>query len=277
LGDTITFNGTATDEDGSIVQLDLRINNSSPIDLMPNYFQTNGYWYFIWNTSSLNAGMYKIKVRCFDNNLNEDNDEIFIEIIDPQIQDIYPPKLEIVSPEDRSDHYIGEQVTIEGNATDNFKVVKIEIRIDNDKTDITSSYNGIKWSYTWDTTDTKAGGIDIAVFAYDEANNLGRADITLNLNEPPVDSEDPEIEIITPTLDMVFDSGELVKIKGEASDDMGVVKLELSLDSKLSWVDITTTYEPSNVTVEAARIPKVWISGVTLFLRVHMMGLGMKR
>jgi hypothetical protein len=256
LGDTITFNGTATDEDGSIVQLDLRINNSSPIDLMPNYFQTNGYWYFIWNTSSLNAGMYKIKVRCFDNNLNEDNDEIFIEIIDPQIQDIYPPKLEIVSPEDRSDHYIGEQVTIEGNATDNFKVVKIEIRIDNDKTDITSSYNGIKWSYTWDTTDTKAGGIDIAVFAYDEANNLGRADITLNLNEPPVDSEDPEIEIITPTLDMVFDSGELVKIKGEASDDMGVVKLELSLDSKLSWVDITTTYEPSNVTVEAATYEK---------------------
>ncbi len=251
LGDTITINGTATDEDGSIVQLDIRINDSGPIDLMPNYFPTTGYWYLIWNTSSLNAGTYKIKVRGFDNNLNEDNDEIYIEIIDPDIQDIYPPVMEIVSPEDQSDYYIGEQVTIEGNATDNFGVVKIEIRIDNVKTDITSSYSGIKWSHTWDTIDSRAGEYDIAVFAYDEANNMGKDELRLNLKEPPVDSERPEIEINTPSLDMVFDGGELVKIKGEASDDMGIVKIEISLDGKLSWVDVTSTYEPFNVTVES--------------------------
>lgn len=254
IGDTITFNGSAMDEDGSIVQLDLRINDTEPMDLMPNYFQATGYWYYNWNTSRTNTGMYKITVRGFDNNLNDDSDDVYIELIDPSVQDIYPPTIELEAPKDHSEYLIGETVTIEGTAKDNFGVVRLEISIDNKRTDITSSYDGEKWFYDWDTTDRSQGEYDVAVYAFDEANNVGVDDISLNLKEPPMDLENPQIDILVPSIDAVYDVGEVIKIQGEASDDMGIAKIEISLDSKLSWTNITSVYKPTNISTEQTTI-----------------------
>ena len=69
-----------------------------------------------------------------------------------------------------------------------------------------------------------------------------------------MDLENPQIEIVVPSLDAVYDVGAVIKIQGEASDDMGIAQIDISLDSKLSWVDITSAYEASNISIEQTTI-----------------------
>jgi hypothetical protein len=257
LGDEIQINGTASDYDGEIVNIELEITGEGYNIKFPlsGYLQDDMYyWTFVWNTTDLEHGLYKARVIAYDNNLNDGYDEVNIELIDPNVQDIYPPTVTIDTPEDGALFLIGESVEIKGTAKDNFGVVRLELRIGSEIIDLMPSYELNDWEFDWDTKKTKTGEHDITIFAYDAANNIGKYTIIVELEEPPVDQEVPSVEITSPEFDAEFDAGEIVTIRGEASDDMGIAKIELSLDSKLSWLDITNSYQWINVSSNGAEI-----------------------
>jgi hypothetical protein len=116
------------------------------------------------------------------------------------------------------------------------------------------SYELNDWKFIWETSDFREGDYDITILAHDEANNLGKLKITVELEEPPVDQEIPTVKITAPEYDVEFNTGEIVSIHGEASDDMTIAKIELSLDSKLTWFDITNSYQSYNISENGAEI-----------------------
>jgi len=257
LGDEIRINGTAIDHDGEIDYIELEISGQdyyTTLQLSGYLQDETHYWSYVWNTTEMEHGPYKARVTAFDNNMNDGYDEVNIELIDPNIQDIYPPTVTIDSPEDDALFLIGKNIEIQGSAKDNFGVVKLELRIESDLYNVMPSYELNDWEFVWETEDEREGEYDITIYAYDAANNIGKDSITIELEKPPVDQEVPEVKITSPVPDAEFDQGGMVTIQGKASDDMGVARIELSLDSKLTWVNITNSYQGFNVTLDGEEI-----------------------
>ena len=73
----------ATDVDGSIASVSLKIWNSSwstTIDITSNYNATRGLYYYDWNTSEVANGKYSIMAIAVDNDSKESNDTIDIRV-----------------------------------------------------------------------------------------------------------------------------------------------------------------------------------------------------
>jgi hypothetical protein len=282
LGDEIHINGTASDQDGEIMDFQLQISGTVDYDRVTySYHTVDGicYWNIDWNTSDAEYGTYILKVIAYDNNLNDGYDEITIDLVDPNVQDIYSPTVSIDSPKDESKFLIGEIIAIQGSAKDNFGVVKLELKIGLEKIDVMSSYELNDWEFIWDTENVKEGEHEINIYAYDEANNVGIDTISVELEEPPVDQEIPKIDITSPTIESEYNAGEIIRIRGDASDDMSIAKIELSLDSKLTWLDITNSYISYNTSLNGYDIEGTWyydwntagldIGNYILYVRVY--------
>lgn len=136
--------------------------------------------------------------------------------------DIVPPELAITSH--ASGEYVMGTISIEGNASDNEGLSKVEISFDAGKTFITVS-GSQNWSYSLDTTTFDDGNISIAVRALDNSELADYKFLTLIIDNLPPD----DIVITTPENNAKVNG--VLTIAGTTSDALAVEKVEIKIGS----------------------------------------------
>ena len=89
----------------------------------------------------------------------------------------------------------GQPVTLAASATDNDKVVRLELLIDGGTVAVPP---GASLEYRWDTQGQAAGRHELLVRAYDAAGNEGQATATVVIVEPTIESP-PATPVVLPT------------------------------------------------------------------------------
>jgi chitinase len=160
--------------------------------------------------------------------------------------DTTAPSIGISSPYNNST--VSGLVTVTNVVSDNVGVVKVELYVDNVLTATTTS---APWTLTWNTSNVAAGSHVLLSKAYDAAGNTAGAvvSVTLAATVPSPDTIAPTIGISFPYNNSTV-SG-VVTVTNVASDNVGVVKVELYVDSVLT---ATTTSAPWSLTWDTALV-----------------------
>ncbi|UCG68762.1 MAG: hypothetical protein JSV09_13300, partial [Thermoplasmata archaeon] len=224
IGDTLLIKGFAWD-DIEVHELVLVIDDNIQINLAP--MPSNGYWEYRWDTTSLSEGEHTISIMATDYVENHASSEI--EVI------LYgnAPVASIGIPMDGQVFKAGESIYMEGSASDDWDLKKVELIIDDGKSsDITWKIMDGQWNHEYrDTRSLERGEHKITVSATDSVGQNSMASITVL-----IDSEEPEVEITT-DVDSV-EMGEPLVLQGTALDDIEVEKLYLVIDDN-EIIDIT--------------------------------------
>lgn len=142
--------------------------------------------------------------------------------------DTAPPTVSFTSP--TAGATLSGTVNVQVSASDNVGVTSVSLSVDGvpGGTDASSPY-----AFQWDTTLVKNGSHTLTATASDAAGNASSASITVNVsNSVPVDSSPPSVLITSPS-----DGSKVsvnVSVNVNASDNMGVTKVELYVDGVLA-------------------------------------------
>ena len=151
------------------------------------------------------------------------------------ITDSSPPIVSISSPTNGA--HISGGVTVSVSASDDVGVSKVELYINGIlyANDATAPYN-----FYWDTKNYGNGAYNLEAVAYDGSGNIGESNlITVNVDNSQ-DTIPPVVSITSPPEGSPV--SKKVTIKVTASDNVGVSKIELFIDSVLkSTVSSGTT------------------------------------
>jgi hypothetical protein len=159
VGETVIINGIATD--------DITLY----IDEEPNVISIQDYeWSYEWDTAGLIPGDYLIRAEC-----GISQDEILIGLID-----VIPPQINIDSPQDNEITEL-EILTIEGHASDNVGIEKVEVSLDNGEW-IEATGTEL-WSIDWDISSYSLGEHIIAARGFDSASGVSFDEIHFVINE----------------------------------------------------------------------------------------------
>jgi hypothetical protein len=143
---------------------------------------------------------------------------------------------------ENSEHVVGDEIIVSGNATDNIEVEKLDLVIDfdyNNTLDITSYLEDDVFSYGIYSDGWSIGDHTLLVTAQDTSGNTRFILRTIKIIElvPPV------VLIEYPEDDNILKLGELIAISGIANDNEDVVDLQLKINDEPS-IDITTELQP---------------------------------
>jgi len=154
--------------------------------------------------------------------------------------DVTAPTVAVNAPVDGAT--VAGRVSVSVAASDDVKVTRIELYIDGA---LAGSSASAPASFAWDTAALPDGWHTLAAKAYDAAGNLGQAGtVTVYVSNPKAltDQEPPVVAITSPYPGAKLASKATVKVQG--SDNVGIAKIELSVDgalkatttaSSLSW------------------------------------------
>lgn len=179
-GNTVsgTINVTATASDnGTLADVKLYLDGS--IFLGSMYNSTNKTFNSVlWDTTKIGNGNHTLVAKAFDAAGNEGDSAtitIAIQNIVPPPPDSSAPTVQITSPTDGT-RLKGSSINIMSTAHDDVAVTKSELYIDNQ---LVSSISGSDLSYVWNTQKISRGTHIILVKAYDGANNIGSAQVSV--------------------------------------------------------------------------------------------------
>jgi chitodextrinase len=148
--------------------------------------------------------------------------------------DITPPTVSITSPTAGSN--VSGSVNIAASATDNVGVTRVDFFIDG----IIVSSNSISpYTVSWDSKTVGNGSHSITTKAYDSAGNVGTS-TPVSVNVQNGDTILPTVSITAPTNGSTVSGG--VNVTANASDNVGVTKVEFYVDSVLKVTDTTSPY-----------------------------------
>lgn len=156
--------------------------------------------------------------------------------------DTTKPTVSITTPD--NGQWVKGIVTISANASDNIGVTKVEFYLDNSlspmATDTTAPYSTI-----WDTTFGSSGNHSITAKAFDAAGNNQTATAFTVF----VDNQPPTVDITSPANGATV-SG-TVNITANATDNLGIVNVELFVNGVPKGEDFTSPYSiPWNTVLE---------------------------
>ncbi len=131
-----------------------------------------------WNTTEVSNGTYNLTAKAYDvaGNIGTSS-SVTISIANatnPTPTDNIPPVVSIISPINNA--IVSGLITISASATDNVKVTKMQILIDNI---VVRSTAKSSISYKWNTGNASTGSHTIVVKAYDAAGNVGESSVTV--------------------------------------------------------------------------------------------------
>jgi thermitase len=169
--------------------------------------------------------------------------------------DTTPPAVSIGAPS--SGATVAGTVSVQGTATDNIGVTKIELDVDGAAVATATSS---PFSFSWNSTTVSNSSHSITVKAYDAANNMGSAMATINVSNATIDTTPPVVSITAPSPSTSV-SG-TISVQGSASDNVGVTKVELDVDGlavatstssafSFSWNSASKTNGSHTLTVKA--------------------------
>jgi chitinase len=119
-------------------------------------------------------------------------------------------------------------------ASDNIGVTKVEFYVDGAlKSSLTTANGGTNtYSFTWDSTKVTNGSHTLMSKAYDAAGNVGTSSITVSVSNTVTvtDTTAPTVSISAPTAGSYLNTLS-PSIKGAASDNIAVSKVQVSIDN----------------------------------------------
>jgi hypothetical protein len=141
-------------------------------------------------------------------------------------------------------------IGVSGNASDDAAVARVELSVDGGGWMLTSGTTS--WSFTLDTTIYGDGPHTIAARASDMAGNSSSASVSVTVDNPDADTTAPSVSISSPVGGSTV-SG-TVTVSGASSDNAGVAKVEVKVDSgtyqaasgTASWTSSVNTNSYSN-------------------------------
>ena len=198
------------------------LNNPNPSDQTWNVS-------FQWKSSVL--GSHALAVRAWDRANNYgDSPFIYLQVV----HNTGHPQVWITTPRDGDSFQLGQVVKIEGSATDEVGIIRMETWLDGRqwKYDTSSGQSPMYSSHQWQANEP--GDHVIQIKAIDTANVTAKSNqITIHVK----DSSGPHIQIDSPPNGTTFNHGDQVTVQSTAVDNAGITKVELYVDSQLIRTD----------------------------------------
>ncbi len=137
--------------------------------------------------------------------------------------DTAPPTVSLAAPSAGAT-VIGT-VTVQGTAGDNTGVTRIELDVDGAALATATSS---PFSFSWNSATASNGAHSLTVKAYDAANNVGSAVVTVTVANALPDTTPPTVSLSAPTSGATVTG--TVSVQGTATDSAGVTKIQLYVD-----------------------------------------------
>jgi thermitase len=160
--------------------------------------------------------------------------------------DTTPPTVSIASP--LSSAVLTGITNIQGTATDNVGVTKVEFYVD---TQLLATGSSGSFLFIWETTTAANGSHTLTVKAYDVANHVGQTAVTVSVNNPVVaDTTPPAVSIKSPANGATVSAS--TKINVSATDNVAVAQVCIYLDSVKVYTGSAAPYTYNSNTKRAA-------------------------
>lgn len=226
LGTTVMIQGTASDNI-DLKELKLKTSGGKWTNIRP--YLVGDLWSISWDTSDLSLGFYTISLKASDGTF-EETESLRVELVDTEA-----PVMGISEPVNGKEYSIGETIKISGWASDNVKIHELDLSVGDDFwVDLLPDLEDGTWFYMLDTNGLNQGLHTITIKVSDGINEPVFETIEINL----VDTEDPVLEITSPSVQLTYDLGDVVIIEGKVSDNIGVSSLYISTDGGVTWTDL---------------------------------------
>jgi len=147
------------------------------------------------------------------------------------------PTTSITSPASAST--VSGSVLVSVDAFDNTAVSKVELYRDDVLINTKSTQ---PYTFSWDTTGEVNGQHKLYSKAYDAAENVGSSsEVTVNINNN-IDTVNPMVTVTSPLNNDYVKRKATVTISADASDNIGVTKVEFLVNGAVQYTDTTASY-----------------------------------
>jgi thermitase len=146
-----------------------------------------------------------------------------------------PPTVTISSPAPSS--ILRATVTVQGNATAPTSLSSIELWVDGA---MTSTTTVAAFSFNWDTTTVGNGPHTLTVIAREPSGVSGQASVNVSVSNSTLDTAPPSVSISSPA--NVSTVAGLVPVQGSATDNVGVVNVQLLVDGTPSGTTSSSAF-----------------------------------
>jgi hypothetical protein len=228
---------TASDDRG-MARVELAVNGALETTL------TSAPWTWTWDVSGLQGGPYTLQATAFDEAGNEAFDEVTVQVLGAcgANGDCPPSSVSFITPVDGAE--VCGVVTLEAAATDDTGVVKVVFSADGVSFGVAES---APFQRDWDTTGVVNGIHVLRAEAFDETDQSSFAEVSVTVTNLGGDCDnDPNVKLVSPEVpegdDAAFVTG-VVEVKADASDDVGVTKVQFFVDNGLLSEDSSIPYK----------------------------------
>jgi hypothetical protein len=192
----------------------------------------------MWNSTTVADGTHTIVAKSTDQAGNVGSATTTVTTKN-STADTTSPTVSLTSP--ASGATLAGTVGVGGTATDNMSVSKVDILKDGVILTTVTPTTGGAYAYSWDTTAVPNGTHTLVAKAYDPSGNAGTsASVSVNVNNVAADTVVPTTSITAPANGAKV-SG-TTNVTATATDNVGVVRVELYEDGTLQTTDTTAPY-----------------------------------
>lgn len=248
LGQTINLAATASDSDGSVQNVNFKVNG------VFHSKDSDGPYNGTFKPTT--TGTYKLSAIAFDHNNGASIEkEVYITVVAPNNN---PPSVSVTSPENNAEFTLGQTINLMATASDNDgSIEKVNFKVN----DVYYSQDMTGPSYTGTFKPTDPGTYKLSARAFDDDGAQIEKSVTVIVLQP---NNAPSGYFIEPSFDKIEEGYEKLYVKIQDTDvDGDSVDIKLYIDNDLireeksgafEWGHITGTgadftYETLNLTV----------------------------
>ncbi|UZN22617.1 S8 family serine peptidase [bacterium 3DAC] len=159
-----------------------------------------------------------------------------------------PPSVSFAKPENGA--VVDKTFDVEINASDDKGVSKVELYVNSTDGDPIKTWTEAPYTITLDASNASEGDYKLIAVAYDTADQKSQAEITITVKHQQETDNPPSVSFAKPENGAVVDKTFDVEIN--ASDDKGVSKVELYVNSTDGDPIKTWTEAPYTITLDAS-------------------------
>jgi hypothetical protein len=230
---TVTVNGSASDNVGVTKVEFYRGGVLQSTDTAAPYSQA-------WPVSSSLNGTHSWTAKAYDAAGNNKTSVAVSLTVNISAADTTLPTVSITSPASGTSYTTAQTVTVNGSASDNVGVTKVEFYRGGvlQSTDTAAPY-----SQAWPVSSSLNGTHSWTAKAYDAAgNNKTSVAVSLTVNISAADTTLPTVSITSPASGTSYTTAQTVTVNGSASDNVGVTKVEFYRGGVLQSTDTAAPY-----------------------------------
>jgi thermitase len=231
ISGTVAVQGSATDNVG-VTKIELDVDGVAVATATVSPFS------FSWNSASKANGSHTLTVKAYDAANNVGSALVIVNVVNAA-PDTTPPTVSISAPV--SGATVSGTVAVRGTATDNVGVTKIELDVDGAAV-ATATIS--PFSVSWSSASKANGSHTLTIKAYDAANNVGSASVSVTVSNPlpssTADTTPPVVRIIQPANGSAVSHD--VTISVSATDNVGVTHVSIYVDNVQLCSDTALPY-----------------------------------